>query len=755
MSRTSRLPRRERSLYAVPGQRKSTRSVPATEHRDDLQGLRAVAVLMVALGHAGVGFLKGGYVGVDVFFVLSGFLITGLLLSTAAKHGTVSLMDFYARRARRILPAAALTLVATSMAAYWLLNVVRAKQAVLDSVAASFFVANIHFAKQGTDYFAQDQPPSPVEHFWSLAVEEQFYLFWPAALSFVLFGTFLGRRFRQRTHVVDRRAVRRLLVVVLIAAGASLAWSIHYTDRNPTGAYFSTMARGWELAIGAALAIGTSRLIGVNHESRLVRVAHALRAPMGWAGIVAIGIAGVLFSSSTPFPGSAALLPTLGTALVIAAGIGSDKPRLGVGRILAVAPMRYIGDRSYAFYLWHWPVLIIAGEYAGYELSLQTNLLLVTGAFLLSMVTYAVYENPIRRTPMRAPASAMLWPCSVGAVVVVAAFALGRIDDASYRLETRNAVEPIRFVSPDDVKKRSNSESSQAAAASKAGRPLPAVVASVRAARRGAAIPAGLKPPPTRLEEHESLYFFPAGCSDSGPTESTSKICRLGKASSRRSIVVIGDSHAQMWMPTVLQAAERDGWAVLPVVKSACTPNTTWTSARDFGIDGTRLDSRIRVCREWFRWALQQLRTIRPDVTLISGASGGASGQQAEAIKRGVVSLTRSAKRFSEHVVVLADNDGIARRPLDCLLGRNATMARCTTTWSDDRFYLNDDLAALAKIHRFGFIMTRGWFCFESQCPMVIGRTIAYRDTGHLTKAYALDLVGPFRAAFRRALRTG
>jgi len=416
--------------------------------------------------------------------------------------------------------------------------------------------------------------------------------------------------------------------------------------------------------------------------------------------------------------------------------------------------MRYIGDRSYAFYLWHWPVLIIAGEYAGYELSLQMKLLLVTGAFLLSIVTYALYENPIRRAPMRARASAMLWPCSVAATVFVAAFTLRGINDASLRLETRPAVEPVRFVSLDDVKKRSSSESSHAVAAREVGLSLPAVASSVRAARRGAPIPSGLTPPPTRLEEHENLYFFPAGCSDAGATESTSKICRLGDASSARSIVVMGDSHAQMWMPAILRTAEQDGWAVLPIVKSACTPNTTWTNAGDFGIDGTRLDSRIRVCRAWFRWALQQLRTIRPDVTLISGASGGASGQQAEAIKRGVVSLTRAAKSFSRHVVAIADTDGIAKRPLDCLLGRHATMARCTTTWSEERFYLNDDLAALSKMDRFGFIKTRGWFCFESQCPMVIGRTIVYRDTGHLTRAYALDLAEPFRAAFRRALRS-
>jgi Acyltransferase family len=176
-----------------PQDPKPARPVAATEHRNDLQGLRAVAVLMVAFGHAGVEFLKGGYVGVHVFFVLSDFLITGLLLSSAAKHGSVSLTDFYVRRARRILPAAALTLVVTVVVAYWLLNFVRAKQAVWDSLWASVFAANIHFAQQGTDYFAQGQPSSPVEHISSLAGEEQFYLVWPAVLSLVLFGAGLRR----------------------------------------------------------------------------------------------------------------------------------------------------------------------------------------------------------------------------------------------------------------------------------------------------------------------------------------------------------------------------------------------------------------------------------------------------------------------------------------------------------------------------------------------------------------------------------
>ena len=159
-----------------------------SRHRNDIQGLRAIAVLLVVLCHAGVPGVTGGYVGVDVFFVLSGFLITGVLLSGVSKSRWHSLVEFYSRRARRILPAAALTLVATDIAAYGLLNLVRAKQTMQDSVSAALFTANIHFANQGTNYFAQGQPPSPLQHFWSLAVEEQFYLVWPVILALVVLG---------------------------------------------------------------------------------------------------------------------------------------------------------------------------------------------------------------------------------------------------------------------------------------------------------------------------------------------------------------------------------------------------------------------------------------------------------------------------------------------------------------------------------------------------------------------------------------
>src|SRR5256885_7091951 len=192
--------------------------------RDDIQGLRAVAVLLVALGHAGVPFLRGGYVGVDVFFVLSGFLITGILLAEAEQRGSISIADFYARRARRILPAAALTLLVTDLAAHHLLNFVRARQVVSDSLWAAAFGANVHFARQGSDYFAQAQPPSPLQHFWTLSVEEQFYLVWPTILAVLIYASARGGR-RHRPLVLP--------AAIALMGSASLAWSIAYTSACP------------------------------------------------------------------------------------------------------------------------------------------------------------------------------------------------------------------------------------------------------------------------------------------------------------------------------------------------------------------------------------------------------------------------------------------------------------------------------------------------------------------------------------------
>lgn len=663
------------------------------QHRDDLQGLRGVAILLVVLAHAGVPFLQGGFVGVDVFFVLSGFLITGLLLKQVAERGRVSLGEFYARRARRILPAAALTLVVTDLVAFQLLNFVRAKAVVTDSLWASLFAANFHFASERSDYFAQAQPPSALQNFWTLSVEEQFYLVWPILLALVVaIAVYFGRG-----------PSRASLAVIGVAGCASFAWSVYATQAAPVQAYFSTFTRVWELGLGAALAIV------------LPRLPKALRAVAGWAGLACIVAAGVAFSGATGFPGYAALLPTAGAVLVIAGG----------SRLLACAPLRYLGDRSYALYLWHWPVLVIAFEYSGHRLSTAVKLLLVGGAFLLSIVSYRVFENPIRHMKWRGARGLVLWPAAAAAVLAVAVPILSTLQNHALRIEEASAaVRPARLVDP-------------ALRAPRAPVTLPQVKAAVRAARRAAPLPSPLTPPVGALQQDR--YNFPNGCV-ANPGQTSSQICHLGFTGATKVLAVIGDSHARMWMPAILKMAQQDGWSVVPFVKPRCVPRT-WSQAGN-------------ECSTWYTWATSHAAAIHPYVTLIAASWAGTSAPGANV--KPVTTAGLTMKRSSASVIVVGDAPTQVRDPVDCLLSAGANMQTCTATAKGSQLRADDAIAAGAKKNRVGFIKTRGWFCARGGayilCPLVVNRTIVWADRGHISQTYALELAGPFRMAFRRAL---
>lgn len=686
---------------------------PSSSHRGDIQGLRAVAVLLVALAHAHVGFLRGGFVGVDVFFVLSGFLITGILLAEARAHGSISLIGFYVRRARRILPAAILTLVMTNVAVFVLLNFLRAREAVRDSLSATAFAANFHFAARGTDYFAQSQPPSPLLHLWSLAVEEQFYLVWPAVLSLAALGIALRRRRRS----LGTWQERRLLLVVCMIVVLSLVWSVRVTGTGSPAAYFSPFTRAWELGLGAMLAIAVTRL--ASDQSRW-------RVPIGWAGIGAIVAAAVVFSEGTAFPGYAALLPTLGAALVIGAGVADVPSRVAVGRVLQLAPMRFIGDRSYAFYLWHWPVLIIAAQFVGHDLSVAENLVLLLCAFLLSIVSYGLVENPIRRASWSPRTTTVAFGTSLGVALATAVVLLAAIDRKEQHFYAAASV----TTAPSEV------------VVADTGGALPEVVAAVRAARRGDAIPPGLTPPIGELTNEPQPYSLPRGCVPiAASNESTSKICPIGRTSSRTTIVVIGDSHVQMWMPAILHLANQDGWRVIPLLRPGCTPGA-WVDH-----DG------LAACRKWYKWAIRQVGLLHPTVTLIGGAVGGDRGGTAGEAVHGIVSMARTLRSGSRKVIVIGDPEGLDLNPLDCLLARNASMRSCTTTWPQAALWPYDTIASRTKTLGVGFLDTRGWFCFQAECPAVIGRTIVYKDPHHVTVAYVQRRAATFRGAFRRAIR--
>ena len=364
-------------MFAPEGVQMAQASVvDGDEFRPDVEGLRAVAVVVVVLFHARIAQFSGGFVGVDVFFVLSGFLITRLLLREVARTGTISLRHFWARRARRLLPASCVVVVATVLAAQVLLAPIAQRPLATDAVAAGGFAINFVFASRLGDYFASQvgQTPSPLLHFWSLAVEEQFYLFWPLAL--------LALRRRPRRY---RRLVAVMMIVVAIASFITCLWM---TRTHPTGAFYLLPARMWELAIGGLVAVGGSawRLVSPN-----------ARGIAAWIGVAGIATAVVTFDGSIEFPGSAALLPVLGTALiVIGGGTGAARVRRR-SRSCGIRSLQWIGRRSYAIYLWHWPALVLAEAKWG-PLSLAQRFVAVGVAVVLAAASLRLVEDPVRHS---------------------------------------------------------------------------------------------------------------------------------------------------------------------------------------------------------------------------------------------------------------------------------------------------------------------------------------------------------------------
>ncbi|HEU4894901.1 MAG TPA: acyltransferase, partial [Acidimicrobiia bacterium] len=323
--------------------------------RLDIEGMRALAVIAVLLFHGSVPWAEGGYVGVDVFFVISGFLITGLLLREMETTGGVQLSRFYARRARRLLPASFLTLAATAVMTLLVLPANRWASIAGDLSASALYVVNWRLAGRSVDYLAADTAASPVQHFWSLSVEEQFYAVWP--LLMILVGVKLFSRSRGL-------ALKATLGAVFVL---SFVWSVWYTGSSPGEAYFATTTRLWELALGGGLALS---------QNSLRRLPRPAAEGLAIAGVSAICLAVLTYGPSTSFPSFTALLPTVGAAALIAAG--TAHPETTVGRALSLKPLVWIGGLSYSIYLFHWPMVVGAEAIFGQPLSPLVGIAVVT-----------------------------------------------------------------------------------------------------------------------------------------------------------------------------------------------------------------------------------------------------------------------------------------------------------------------------------------------------------------------------------------
>jgi peptidoglycan/LPS O-acetylase OafA/YrhL len=343
--------------------------------RSDIQAMRALAVLLVVSYHFGIPGVHGGYLGVDVFFVISGYVITMALLREREATGATSIPGFYARRIRRILPAASAVLIATVFATYHWLSFISGRINAIDARYVAGFIGNFRFSNVGTQYFNAVLPPSTLQQFWSLAVEEQFYLVWP-----VLFWVL--------TKPVQKPSqTGRLVGTLSLVIVGSLAWCVIQTRVDAGVAFFSPFARAWELATGGLLAVLSSRM--ANRSINGGRV-------LSLAGVAMVTASAWFYSSSTQWPGVAVVLPVAGAALMIAGGTlrGSKE----AGRIINSAPVQWVGNISYSLYLVHWPVIAIATQYALKPLSLKNRLELLGLSFIMASLLFYVVENPIRKS---------------------------------------------------------------------------------------------------------------------------------------------------------------------------------------------------------------------------------------------------------------------------------------------------------------------------------------------------------------------
>jgi peptidoglycan/LPS O-acetylase OafA/YrhL len=662
--------------------------------RPDVEGLRAVAVGVVLLYHAGVPFAPGGYVGVDVFFVISGFLITGLLVRELESTGAVSLARFYSRRAKRLLPLTVVVLGTVVLLSWLLFDPVRMDEVSLGVVASGLYVMNWLLAARATDYFAAGLQASPVQHFWTLAVEEQFYLLWPTVLLIVAWWS--------------RRTGRGLRPVIAVAFAAimvsSLAYSVYSTESQAGAAYFSTFTRGWELALGGMLA-----LVPV---SRLGNLSRALAGPMAWAGLGAIAFSIVRFNDDTLFPGYAALLPTLGTAAVIAAGFAttSGKTPSGAARLLTLGPVRHVGRLSYSWYLWHWPPLVFAAALWG-SLSPLEGIAVLAVSYFPALLTNRLIEKPFLYSEMlsRFPRKAL----ALGGACTSLSVALGLL---------LFAVTPTVPEAPESQ------------------------IAGAATLRDGHAMQTSAKavhPTPREAETKENRpRMYADGC-HLDLTEVESPDCVYGNPSSDTTVVLFGDSHAMQWFPALNRLAGERDWRLVGFTKSACPP-------AGVHIYSAGLRREYRECDEWRKQTLDRIvNQEHPDLIVTSSLStyrpredgtrleGDASE---EAMVDGYISTLAKLRATGAPVVLIEDVPHPDKNVPECVSRSLHHLERCAFPKSKALGFPPVNSLAAARVEGVSLIDPTPMVCPEKKCPSVIGDALVYRNGAHLTATYVRTL---------------
>jgi peptidoglycan/LPS O-acetylase OafA/YrhL len=668
--------------------------------RPEIQALRAVAVSLVLVYHFWPTELRGGYVGVDVFFAISGFLITTQLLREVDRTGRLSMTAFWARRARRILPAALLVLLFCALATVLFVPEIYWRQFFGEMRASTEYAQNWHLAAAAVRYGAADSAPSSLQHYWSLSTEEQFYLVWPMLILLAVSVTGLRR-------VRIRRASMAVVMLALIAG--SLAYGIYRTAADPAAAYFVTPTRAWEFGLGGLTALLPS----------FETASPALRSALSWSGLGAIAFAAIAFNDATPFPGYAALLPVAGAIVFMVAGAPAH--RTAPTPLLRLRPIQFLGDVSYSVYLWHWPLLILAPFAVRGGLHTDTKLVIVMLTVVAAWLTKLGIEDPVRAGTFLTSRKPR-WTLTVAACATAFVMAVG--------------LEGSSYVSAQIRKDESRTD-----------RVLASQPRCFGAAARDPQHPCGnpalqLMVVPTPLEA-ASRPNSPCSFVQRHPFN----VCAFGvsRTKAAATVALIGDSHASHWRAALEVVAQARRWRGLSITRSGCPFSQTEKLLR-----GPLIAPCIRWNQQLPHWFAKH-----PEISTVFVAQE--SGQK-WLIPRGQNEFTAEVAGFTrawstlprsvKHIVVIRDTPKNRPSTAACVERAIATRKPAGLVCAVPRgAALHPDAQAAAgrRLHstRVRTVDLTQFFCDGHRCFPVIGGALVHKDDHHLTAVFATTL-GPY-----------
>ncbi len=747
---------------SVPPSRTTATGGPSrAEHfRPDIEGLRGLAILLVVLFHAAPGLAAGGYIGVDVFFVISGFLITGLLMRELDSRGRVDVRRFYVRRIRRLLPAASLAIGVTFLLSAMVIPPLDLPRVAGDGIASALSVANIRFAVAAGDYFSAEAAASPFLHYWSLSVEEQFYLVWPALLIVAL-ALFRGPR--------------GVALAVAAVAVISFGLAVVLTDVAVNWAFFSLPTRAWQLALGGLLAIAALRGLRAGRFLGVLVV-------VGWLGLVAVLVAGVAFDAQLAYPGLWALAPTVGAVAIILAG----DHRFGPGLVLRTAPMRFFGRISYSLYLWHWPLLVLPAIAVGSELPLEVRAGLVLLAVLIATASTLIVEEPIRRSPAPASGRRQLAVPSmlVLALAVVVASGVGATTWVTDTAIAESRQPPVARADPNETTGGAEPGSRARGAAAETPRPAapqneerdPEPNARTKAARKTPrSVP---DPPPARRSSKKPrstprptprplpVIGLPADVRPSvwdasedeeqlrrnycleSEEATRPKRCVFGNTRSKFVVALVGDSHASHWFPAIQRVAKKRDWRVVTFVKVSCP-------FADMPVKNLRLKRTYTECARFNENTVAALMKLKPDlvITALFRFQYPVRSSDESATEQGL-SVARMLDQVPGKKVILADVPFASHDVPACLSKNLKDVRRCAVASFRRSSGGSPERERIAAKRSGGSIINLGRaICGgPGDCPVVRDGMIIYRDTHHLTATFARSLAPALDRALNRVL---